>query len=543
MADKRHSYHSAQRLQQQEGQQEELASVANAVKLAISDKRSACLNGFGKCGGNGIHLLPSTNKVYRNVKRIEFSRRMQMMDRPLVIVSFEGVVGSFHRDRIWSDKNPKLVTRGGAAVGLRLFCTYFQVVIFVQTASKKTAARVRDWLKAKAVFPDAIYSRKSDDEHADQDYAQIYNDFNIVSSKGVAKSTIVISSLDVDATTIKDNKELEAVVTGAEHGQLVRGLPYTVNCQSGPACSDSPVSPAESTEPKSVMALPVTLLFPSVLNEAADDVSMCSIFKIVLSIAFLSLKDYADNFKRSDLRGLREADVKLHRQFLGLDLSNVCQRSSSLDALFRCDKCDEDTSTTILSDSETKKISVHNLKVAESSSNSFELNHTAKVASSDEETSDHDSCSSANNCQHNKLMGQSKKLQPSALRPRTLNEASLTKVNWLLGFEEASSKHLFDLVCLRTFKVHEQVIKRSKNYVKRYLQKFKRDEKLQEMLNVEMSEEAYLKSKSIQITNMIGSVLKYSGAIGNPLQSMAARNIRHFENVRKQLLDPISARA
>lgn len=51
------------------------------------------------------------------------------------------------------------------------------------------------------------------------------------------------------------------------------------------------------------------------------------------------------------------------------------------------------------------------------------------------------------------------------------------------------------------------------------------------------NEEAYNKSKSVQITSMVSGILKNAGIIGNPIQSMMARNIRHFENIRKQALE------
>ena len=96
-------------------------SMTNAVKLAICEKRGNYLNGNTLSNTQGIHLLPSTNKVYRNTKRVEFCRRMHMMDRPIVIIHFEGIIGNFHKERIWCEKNFKLITRGCAISGLRMF--------------------------------------------------------------------------------------------------------------------------------------------------------------------------------------------------------------------------------------------------------------------------------------------------------------------------------------------------------------------------------------------------------------------------------------
>ena len=74
------------------------------------------------------------------------------------------------------------------------------------------------------------------------------------------------------------------------------------------------------------------------------------------------------------------------------------------------------------------------------------------------------------------------------------------------------------------------------------LQKLKRlrDQKIEETLcDPEVTEEEFNKNKSVQITTMVSSILKESGILGNPIQSMMASNIRHFETVRRQHLAPI----
>lgn len=104
--DKKPNYHSAQRSSNKQENEErqnkfERINMLNAVKLAINEKRSHFLTGNTRSNTQGIHLLPSTNKVYRNTKRIDFSRRMHMMDRPIVIITFDGIIGHFHKEKIW----------------------------------------------------------------------------------------------------------------------------------------------------------------------------------------------------------------------------------------------------------------------------------------------------------------------------------------------------------------------------------------------------------------------------------------------------------
>ena len=40
-------------------------------------------------------MLPSTPKQFKRTKREFFARRMQFMDRPLLVVTFQGVLGDF----------------------------------------------------------------------------------------------------------------------------------------------------------------------------------------------------------------------------------------------------------------------------------------------------------------------------------------------------------------------------------------------------------------------------------------------------------------
>ena len=40
-------------------------------------------------------MLPSTPKMFKRTKRVLFARRMIYMDRPLLIINFQGVLGDF----------------------------------------------------------------------------------------------------------------------------------------------------------------------------------------------------------------------------------------------------------------------------------------------------------------------------------------------------------------------------------------------------------------------------------------------------------------
>lgn len=40
-------------------------------------------------------MLPSTPKNFKRTKRVLFARRMNLMDRPMLIITFQGVLGDF----------------------------------------------------------------------------------------------------------------------------------------------------------------------------------------------------------------------------------------------------------------------------------------------------------------------------------------------------------------------------------------------------------------------------------------------------------------
>jgi hypothetical protein len=83
-------------------------------------------------------------------------------------------------------------------------------------------------MKSKGILVDAIYTSKEVNDSVEEDYAQIYNDFNIVNSKQIAKSIIVINSVDIDIPNI-EGSQLEKMIFDKTQGYIVSGLPYTIN--------------------------------------------------------------------------------------------------------------------------------------------------------------------------------------------------------------------------------------------------------------------------------------------------------------------------
>jgi hypothetical protein len=58
-----------------------------------------------------MHLLPSTNKYFKRTCRNFFKRRMNQMERPIIIITFQGVLGDFFNDHGISGKQDHIMAR------------------------------------------------------------------------------------------------------------------------------------------------------------------------------------------------------------------------------------------------------------------------------------------------------------------------------------------------------------------------------------------------------------------------------------------------
>ena len=97
-----------------------------------------------------MHLLPSTNKYFKRTYRHFFKRRINHLDRPLIIITFQGVLGDFIKEWGISNKQDHLISKANQTVqekynvenptslwvrigtidGLKYLSKHFQIVIF-----------------------------------------------------------------------------------------------------------------------------------------------------------------------------------------------------------------------------------------------------------------------------------------------------------------------------------------------------------------------------------------------------------------------------
>lgn len=357
---------------------------------------------------------------------------------------------------------------------------------------------------------DAVYKKKKETDDIAEDYAQIYNDFNIVSHKQIAKSIIIINSVDIDSPNVLKNHVFEKMMFQKGIGKVTTGFPYTMSCHSN--ILDEVENKEVKIKAKSILDMPLTVLFPNLLSDKGEDISMISIFKVVISIAFLSLKEDSKVRGNYDKRLTSEGS---QREFCGFDLTNLYQSQYSRDNFFKMSE--RKASSGIISDNESK-IQNQKFKSSDSFNHSFDVSNSGKMNSSDDENSGPDSCSSLQTLGNAKTQNsdppqqkiggisssQNLRMKNKSISLKNINEGHLPKVNWKIGFEEASSRNIFDCLWMNTDKVSEQVVKKLSQLVYRYSEKLKRDNKIKQLHpEVEVTSEAYFKKKNIQISTMV----------------------------------------
>ena len=63
-------------------------------------------------------MLPSTPKMFKRTKRVLFARRMNYMDRPLIIINFQGVLGDFIKMPAFKMKEVQPIGKSKTSRGL-----------------------------------------------------------------------------------------------------------------------------------------------------------------------------------------------------------------------------------------------------------------------------------------------------------------------------------------------------------------------------------------------------------------------------------------
>jgi hypothetical protein len=105
-------------------------------------------------------LQPATKSLFKFSKRVYFNRRLEMGNRNLLVINFEGVLGEFFKENFWDDKDESFHIRKGIIPGLRSLSKQFQIALFF-ICSKSDSGRVVSYLLSKHVRIDAAYTSEN----------------------------------------------------------------------------------------------------------------------------------------------------------------------------------------------------------------------------------------------------------------------------------------------------------------------------------------------------------------------------------------------
>ena len=138
-------------------------------------------------------LQPATKSVSKYSKRVYFSRRLDMGNRNLLVINFEGVLGEFYKESFWDDKEESLHIRKSIIPGLKALSSQFQLALFFLSPNSNWSGFL-SYLQSNSIKIDAAYTSensnrwrfKSDklkrplkySEHI-QNYSQLTVDFGI----------------------------------------------------------------------------------------------------------------------------------------------------------------------------------------------------------------------------------------------------------------------------------------------------------------------------------------------------------------------------
>ncbi|CAG9324971.1 unnamed protein product [Blepharisma stoltei] len=261
-------------------------SRQKSLKINENARREAEPPSTASSDNNDIVAKPATKQFYKMTKRVQFKRRLEMAQKCLVILGFEGVLGDVFKLSLW-DKGPmKLYLRREAVKGVKKLTEDYQVVLFVQSSRARTSKLV-EFFASKNVHFDGVYRAKnSRDFEKDlnlkryqkvkkrnlkysefiHDYSQIALDFGL--QHETLEKILIVSSLSLDFEEIENTTGKDLLFRKYSHN-LCHFL-----CKAAPNHKNTSVP------------LPISLLVPD--PRASPNFSGCSFMEIVNSLNFLS---------------------------------------------------------------------------------------------------------------------------------------------------------------------------------------------------------------------------------------------------------------
>lgn len=174
---------------------------------------------------------PRTPKLCHRTRRIVYCPRANTGHCPLLVVSFEGVLGDVFqesfadRGRVLHVVKPRksaLMVELGAC--LKALMRSYRVVLHF-CISTKLFKVFYDFLKNEGVRVDGIYQGRTSPHGYYQDYSQILLDFSVGSHEALGKHVLFVAALDQSREDFSELSFMDKDVANPDMGALCKGIP------------------------------------------------------------------------------------------------------------------------------------------------------------------------------------------------------------------------------------------------------------------------------------------------------------------------------
>jgi hypothetical protein len=144
-------------------------------------------------------LRPKTTMRYKSTKRIYFKRRPEMLEKNIIIMNCQGVIGDYFKPNLWNSDPPALYFRPsinfiyslkiGLREGIRQLYSQFELVLLSGYKTRRTR-HIKAILDKESIKFDAVYENLGESQKKIT-YDQIINDFKLKTSNAILKKILV----------------------------------------------------------------------------------------------------------------------------------------------------------------------------------------------------------------------------------------------------------------------------------------------------------------------------------------------------------------
>eukprot|EP00826_Nyctotherus_ovalis_P005602 TRINITY_DN11273_c0_g2_i1.p1 TRINITY_DN11273_c0_g2~~TRINITY_DN11273_c0_g2_i1.p1 ORF type:complete len:328 (-),score=46.54 TRINITY_DN11273_c0_g2_i1:39-1022(-) len=269
-----------------------------------------------------------TSKVYKLSQRIYFSRRSNLLNNKLIIISFEGVIGDYFPASFWKPETYSLHLRKETLTCLQRLSKKYQIALWLNSPAK--AQKFLQYILRNTAI-DAAYVFLGDSSNGLQmNYEQIYEDFQV--GGNVEKRVLIIAAYQCELVEDTDTDHVHITHKMYNNEILSRHIPLItvgVKCKIAPIMilvqdlrmSEQEIPFNKIEEVIDMLGTAFEVSFEKYKKEAARDILF-----IETDAIFQKFKEKIEAMKRLYRRRVSNN----RRRILDRKCINKCKRKDSL---------------------------------------------------------------------------------------------------------------------------------------------------------------------------------------------------------------------